>query len=696
MLTFAMRTASNGPNLAPDPASDYTPTPRTGVVRPPSPLLFRLLPLLAAGAAFALYALTAGPSIVALFDDSLEFQLVLPTLGIAHPTGYPLYTLLGALWSRLLWPFGNWAWRVNLFSALAAAAAVGLVCALAQRITSSPRHPLTRSTWAGILAGCAAALTFGLGPVWTSQATVAEVYALHNLLLAAVLLVTVSVPALTEARFVWRMALLAGLVGLGLAHHRTIVLALPGVLVYLLWSVPRLWRPRRAWLLWLSALLLPLLLYLYLPLRFAAGAADLHGSYTNTWAGFWDHVLARGYGGFFTPSALSVERSAGDWLALLLAQVGWIGGALALIGCTGLLDARRRKEWVLVLLVLLVNLLFALLYRVPDQEVFMLPVFLCLALLAGGGAATVAKRAADIAGHGARGVRAGQETPHPLTSSPRHPLIFLALLALVLWNPGRGAMANRSGDWAVHDQAVDMATVPFPPRALVLGLEGEVTALKYMQAAAGLGTNAAPVAADDPQRRRDLLAAAVDAGSAAYLTRELEGIGPLYSFSGEGPLVRVWRRGEAQAGAPQHPLDESMAGVMAGMMAGGRVRLGGYDLQQLDWAGGPALRLNLYWQPTEALTQTLKTSIRLLGADGAPLLYADGAPAVFDQFPLRGVALTPNWLPGETVRDAYAFYLPPGAQEAGEPVTVQVIVYDAETVAEVGCQRISPSGFSGC
>jgi len=54
-----------------------------------------------------LYAATAGPSVVELFDDSLEFQLVLPTFGIAHPTGYPLYTLLGGLWSRVLFPFGT-------------------------------------------------------------------------------------------------------------------------------------------------------------------------------------------------------------------------------------------------------------------------------------------------------------------------------------------------------------------------------------------------------------------------------------------------------------------------------------------------------------------------------------------------------------------------------------------------------------
>ena len=209
--------------------------------------------------------------------------------------------------------------------------------------------------------------------------------------LPAVLLVTLTVPGLAGRRFVARMALLALLFGLGLAHHRTIVLAVPGVAIYLLWSVPGLWRPRAAWLLWLAALLLPLLLYMYLPLRATAGAVDLHGAYTNTWNGFWDHVLARGYTSFFSGSALAVERTPQQWFALIVAQVGWVGLLLALVGCAWLLDRRVRKGWVLVLLVLAANFVFTLFYRVGDQEVFLIPFFLCLALLAGGGVAKVAE-----------------------------------------------------------------------------------------------------------------------------------------------------------------------------------------------------------------------------------------------------------------------------------------------------------------
>jgi hypothetical protein len=219
-----------------------------------------------------------------------------------------------------------------------------------------------------------------------------------------------------------------------------------------------------------------------------------------------------------------------------------------------------------------------------------------------------------------------------------------------------------------------MAKVPFPPNSTVIGLEGEVTALKYMQAAEGLGANATPLAADDPQRRREVLAQSVASGSATYLTRELDGIVRSYSFSGDGPLVRAWPRGTVQAGHPQNPLDRAMDQ--------GRLLLEGYDLQRLDWAGGPALRVNLYWRPTVELPRALKVSLRLLDAGGNPLLYPDGTPATVDEFPLRQVAPTTTWLPGETVRDVYTLYVPPAAE--AQPTTLQVILYDAETVAEVG------------
>ena len=63
---------------------------------------------------FALYALTA-PRTVALEDDGL-FVLSSYFLGVEHPPGYPLFTLVGYLFSHL--PFGSVAYRVHLASAL--------------------------------------------------------------------------------------------------------------------------------------------------------------------------------------------------------------------------------------------------------------------------------------------------------------------------------------------------------------------------------------------------------------------------------------------------------------------------------------------------------------------------------------------------------------------------------------------------
>ena len=130
-----------------------------------------LIAALLALAGFVLYAATAAPSVATLFDDSLEFQVVAPALGIAHPSGYPLYTLLGKL-ATLLLPFRDGAGRLNLFSALCAAAAVGILYLVAAKLAGNRA------------AAAVATIAFAISPAWWSQATIAEVYALHGLLVA--------------------------------------------------------------------------------------------------------------------------------------------------------------------------------------------------------------------------------------------------------------------------------------------------------------------------------------------------------------------------------------------------------------------------------------------------------------------------------------------------------------------------------
>lgn len=86
--------------------------------------------LLAAGlfaGSSLVYLHTLAPSVSTIFDDSLEFQLVCYLPGIAHPTGYPLYTLLGKLFTYL--PLGDVAYRVNLMSAFFASLTASILYA---------------------------------------------------------------------------------------------------------------------------------------------------------------------------------------------------------------------------------------------------------------------------------------------------------------------------------------------------------------------------------------------------------------------------------------------------------------------------------------------------------------------------------------------------------------------------------------
>jgi hypothetical protein len=633
--------------------------------------------------ALILYAVTAAPSLVALYDDSLEFQLVGPIFGIAHPTGYPLYTLLGGLWSRVIFPFGNWAWRMNIFSAVTGAATIAVLFLLARRLAEG-------NPWAGI----ATALAFALSPVWWSQTTVAEVYALHGLFVAVILWVATAdgrrqttdgrpqtkdgrrktdvshspLPTphslIRNSQFAIRFPLLFCLLGLGLTHHRTAALLLPGLALYLLWTLPGIWRPQRAWIRWILALLLPLLLYLYIPVRAAMGAADLEGAYVNTWSGFWDHVLARGYTGFFAENPLAVHRSPADWLTLFVAQFGWIGLILGILGIVlGLRNARLRPAWGLVTVTLIVNLLFAANYRVADAEVFAVPAFLCLALGVGRAVSSwqlaVSRwQLAVSRGEGKKSQFASRTTHYALRTTLYALLVLLAFFPL-----GRGLAVDRRGDWAVHDYAVALAKVDFPADSRVVGLRGQTTALAYMQQAEGLGRDALPVAIDHPETRRAYVEASVEAGVPLFLTQELAGIEERYSFSGEGPLVRVWPRGKAQIGSPQMAQLEPLAD--------GALLLLGYDLDLLAQAGGPGLRVAFYWQPTQPLDRILKLSLRLLDADGETLVQED-------RFPLRQVALTRHWSPGEVVRDVHDLPLPSAARQ------LLVVVYDAESVDEVG------------
>ncbi len=174
-------------------------------------------PALVAGVvSLALYVPTLLPDIG--FWDTAEFQAIGPVLGIAHPTGYPAYTLLAWLASVLLQPLGTEAFRANLLSALLMASAAGL---LAVAVTL-----LTRRRVLGLAAG----LLLGSAPTVWSNAVRADAHALHLALVAlllVVLLVWAARQRAGDARAGRWLVASAVIYGVALGNHALTLLLAP-------------------------------------------------------------------------------------------------------------------------------------------------------------------------------------------------------------------------------------------------------------------------------------------------------------------------------------------------------------------------------------------------------------------------------------------------------------------------------------
>ncbi len=168
--------------------------------------------------------------------DSGELTLVLATFGLAHPTGYPLYTLCGGVFVRLLHALGApWAWSANAWSACGGAVAMAALHALAARLMA-PRLGARAATWVALLPVGA----FALNPAWTVETTLAEVnawavaWAMVAGLVAWHAARAFESGAARRAWFVWGVA-----AGAGLAHHATSVFFSAPLTVMLVASAAR-------------------------------------------------------------------------------------------------------------------------------------------------------------------------------------------------------------------------------------------------------------------------------------------------------------------------------------------------------------------------------------------------------------------------------------------------------------------------
>lgn len=230
-------------------------------------------------AALLLYYFTSSPGLPP-GHDSAELTAASACAGIAHPPGYPLYVMTANIFMRLLPCLPVRA--ANIHAAFFGALAMGTAAAA-----------FTLFTGSAAIGSIAALMATAARTPWRMSVG-AEVFSLH-LFICSLLFLLAAMWREAEAPRRGRLVIaMAFVLGLGLAHHQTIVLILPGLAIYMYFSR----ADRGLGFSWKSAAALAVGLapYLWLPFRANQHPAVNWGA-PDTFEKFFWCITRSGYGG---------------------------------------------------------------------------------------------------------------------------------------------------------------------------------------------------------------------------------------------------------------------------------------------------------------------------------------------------------------------------------------------------------------
>jgi len=343
-------------------------------------------PLLSGCVVFLLYLSTLAPTIS--HTDSGELTAACFTFGVAHPTGYPLFTILGGISTHL--PLGSPAFNLNLMAALCCAAAVWMWGKTAGLLFDSWKVKMDEKDLVQELKVMAAkigtvvvsSLGLGIGLSFWAQGTSGEVYSLHALLLATSLFTFFRALLSNESTHKpW--ICFAVSISLLFANHLSAVVLLPGI-AWLFFKRFGLRRPVWTILGKMAGVMIALLViqYAWLPIRAGSDVALAWGNPQN-WDSFWHHVSGRQFSVWFFTGMDAFKENLSAFLTRLPLETG---PALLLLVPSFPYLWRHQRSWsVFFSLSVLVNVIWACNYAIKDLEPYFLLAYMSLSLVGGFG-----------------------------------------------------------------------------------------------------------------------------------------------------------------------------------------------------------------------------------------------------------------------------------------------------------------------
>jgi len=314
---------------------------------------------------FLIYYVTLAPTTA--FWDTSEYISAARVLGIPHPPGNPLFVILAHTFG-LLPLAASYAERINLFAAVTSAAAAGLWFLVAERWLKG----IVRERWARYAAAFGGVLVGATSwSVWNQSTVNEKVYtvSLFSIALVMWLVVRWGDDAPGPHRDRW-LVLIAYVLALTSTNHLMGLLAVPALVVYVLWTDWRvITRPTVLVGIALAAVVGISLNYLWLPMRAAQyppinegepigffsqalqdvlnrvqygkpGLGDRQASFTGQLANFWQYYswqFARDWGRLsgMATAVFTVLGLSGLWALWKSDRRAGLAG-LALVGTLSL------------------------------------------------------------------------------------------------------------------------------------------------------------------------------------------------------------------------------------------------------------------------------------------------------------------------------------------------------------------------
>jgi hypothetical protein len=393
-------------------------------------------------ATLTVYLLTLSPTVY--LGDSGELSAAAFSLGVPHPSGYPVYALFGKVFCLI--PFGSVGFRMNLMAAVFGVLGVWAVYSLIERMTGSKL-----GAWVG--GGVLAFI-----PVFWWQTVAAEVYTLHVFFVVLMMRVLWE---WEERREFFLLVVFALVTGLSFGNHLQTVMLAPGVFYLILSGDRKVLLDGKRFLVLSLFFVLPLLVYLYLPVRTWAGAA-IHWGDPDSWDRFWAHVSARSHRGAYV-----FNLGFWEYVERLKESLRFIWeqfGVMVLVGVWGWWRIRVVRWRVFFVLVVVFDLFYTVFLNTISLEItpFNLSVCVVLAVGIGVGVVDLVRRAEGVAGPGVmRGVKVGCGVV---------PAMFLVL------NFG---VSDQSRNYTAYEHALNIFRTTEPDAALLVNGDNNLFPVTY-------------------------------------------------------------------------------------------------------------------------------------------------------------------------------------------------------------------------